>query len=132
VPCAGDRAATAELFASYIEASRRLAASKPNRDLYGGRGMSTRDLAMLKSALDSIPGAKTNAPEIRVVSPRGASSAYNGLAPQVRLIARFLCATAARVTEALELRLTDLKHDGERVLLRFHGKGRKERWVRMG
>src|SRR5208282_2719818 len=91
---------------------------------------STRELAMLKSALDSIPGAKTNAPEIRVVSTEERAYLMGALPPRVRLIARFLYATAARVTEALELRLTDLKHDGERVLLRFHGKGRKERLVR--
>ena len=29
------------------------------------------------------------------------------------------------------MRLTDLKEDADRVLLRFHGKGRKERWVRI-
>ena len=49
----------------------------------------------------------------------------------MRLVARFLYAIAARVTEALELRLFDLKQVGECVLLRFHGKGRKERWVKI-
>ena len=140
---AGPRALTAELFAAYIESSRQAgaSASKLNRDLYGGKaailqaaqrqGMSSRELAMLKIALDSIPGAKTNAPEIRVVSPEERARLIAALPLRVRLIARFLYATAARVTEALKVRLTDLKEDGERVLLRFHGKGRKERWVRI-
>jgi integrase len=93
--------------------------------------MSSRELAVLKTALDSIPGAKTNAPEIRVISPEERARLIAALPLRVRLIARFLYATAARVTEALQVRPTDLKDDGERVLLRFHGKGRKERWVRI-
>jgi integrase len=140
---ADTRAPSAELFAAYIEHSRRAgaSASKLNRDLYGGKaailqaaqrlGMSTLECAMLKSALDSIPGEKTHAPEIRVVSPEERARLMKALPLRVRLIARFLYATAARVTEALQVRLTDLKADGERVLLRFHGKGRKERWVRI-
>ncbi len=140
---AGDRVPTAELFAAFIESERGAgaSASKLNRNLYGGKaailqaagrqGMSTREIAMLKSALDSIPGAKTNVPEIRVVSPEERARLMGALPPRVRLIARFLYATAARVTEALEVRLTDVKADGDRVLLRFHGKGRKERWVRI-
>lgn len=139
---AGGHAPSAELFAAFIESERGAgaSASKLNRDLYGGKaailqaatrlGMSARECAMLKSALDSIPGARTNAPEIRVVSPEERVRLLAALPLRVRLIARFLYATAARVTEALELRLTDLKHDGDRVLLRFHGKGRKERLVR--
>ena len=63
---------------AYIESSRQAgaSASKLNRDLCCGKaailkaaqrqGMSSRELAMLKIALDSIPGAKTNAPEIRL------------------------------------------------------------------
>ncbi len=140
---AGHRPPSAELFAAFIESARGAgaSASKLNRDLYGGKaailqaasrqGMSTREIAMLKNALDSIPGSKTNAPEIRVVSPEERARLMGALPPRVRLIARFLYATAARVTEALEVRLTDLKADGDRVLLRFHGKGRKERWVRI-
>ena len=93
--------------------------------------MSSRELAMLKIALDSIPGAKTNTPEIRVISPEERARLIAALPLRVRLIARFLYATAARVTEGLKVRLTDLKDDGDRVLLRFHGKGRKERWVRI-
>jgi integrase len=81
--------------------------------------------------LDSIPGAKVNAPEIRVVCPEERSRLMEALPLRVRLVARFLYATAARVTEALEVKLTNLKLDGQRVLLRFHGKGRKERWVRI-
>jgi integrase len=140
---ADPRSPSAELFAAYIESSRQAgaSASKLNRDLYGGKaailqaaqrqGMSSRELAMLKIALDSIPGAKTNAPEIRVISPEERARLIAALPLRVRLIARFLYATAARVTEALKVRLTDLKDDGDRVLLRFHGKGRKERWVRI-
>ncbi len=134
---------TVELFASFIERSRRAgaSASKLNRDLYGGKaailqsaqrhGMSAIALAMLKGVLDSIPRAKTNAPEIRVVSPEERVRLISALPPRVRLVARFLYATAARVSEALELRLSDTKQDGNRVLLRFHGKGSKERWVRI-
>ena len=137
------RSPTAELFAAYIESSRRAgaSASKLNRDLYGGKAailqaaqrqdMSSSELAMLKIALDSIPGAKTNAPEIRVVSPEERARLIAALPLRVRLIARFIYAAAARVTEALQVRLTDLKYDGDCVLLRFHGKGRKERWVRI-
>jgi integrase len=140
---AGERVASVELFAAFIESERGAgaSASKLNRDLYGGKaailqaagrqGMATRELAVLKSALDSIPGAKVNAPEIRVVPPEERARLIKALPLRVRLIARFLYATAARVTEALEVRLTDVKTDGERVLLRFHGKGRKERWTRI-
>ena len=140
---AGLRSLTAELFAAYIESSRQAgaSASKLNRDLYGGKaailqaaqrqGMSSRELAVLRIALNSIPGAKVNAPEIRVISPEERARLIAALPLRVRLIARFLYATAARVTEALKVRLTDLKEDGQRVLLRFHGKGRKERWVRI-
>lgn len=140
---AGDRSPTAELFAAYIESERTgvASASKLNRDLYGGKaailqaadrqGMEARELAVLKGALDSIPGAKVNAPEIRVVSPEECSLLMEALPLRMRLVARFLYATAARVTEALHVRLTDLKLDGDRVLLRFHGKGRKERCVRI-
>ena len=140
---ADPRSPSAELFAAYIESSRKAgaSASKLNRDLYGGKaailqaaqrqGMSSRELAVLKTALDSIPGAKTNAPEIRVISPEERARLIAALPLRVRLVARFLYATAARVTEALQVRLADLKDDGERVLLRFHGKGRKERWVRI-
>ena len=134
---------TVELFASFIENSRRTGASssKLNRDLYGGKaailqaaqrqGMSTIGLAMLKGVLDSIPRAKTNAPEIRVVTPEERVRLISALPLRVRLIARFLYATAARVSEALEVRLSDTKQDGNRALLRFHGKGNKERWVRI-
>ena len=137
------RSPTAELFAAYIEYSRQAgaSASKLNRDLYGGKaailqaaqrqGMSSRELAILKIALDSIPRAKTNTPEIRVISPVERARLIAALPLRVRLIARFLYATAARVTEGLKVRLTDLKDDGDRVLLRFHGKGCKERWVRI-
>jgi integrase len=140
---ADKRTLTVELFASFIEHSRHAgaSASKLNRDLYGGKaailqtaqrqGMSTRELAMLKGVLDSIPRAKTNAPEIRVVSPEERVRLISALPLRVRLIARFLYATAARVTEALEVRLSDTKQDGDRVLLRFHGKGNKERWGRI-
>ena len=86
---------------------------------------------MLKGVLDSIPRAKMNPPEIRVVSPEERVRLISALPLRVRLIARFLYATAARVSEALEVRLSDTKQDGNRVLLRFHGKGNKERWVRI-
>ena len=67
--------------------------------------MAAREMAMLKSVLDSIPGAKTNAPEIRVVSPEERAQLMKALPTRVGLIARFLYATAARVTEALKVRL---------------------------
>jgi integrase len=86
---------------------------------------------MLKGVLDSIPRAKTNVPEIRVVSPEERMRLISALPLRVRLIARFLYATATRVTEALEVRLSDTKQDGDCVLLRFHGKGDKERWGRI-
>ena len=66
-----------------------------------------------------------------MISPAERARLVEALPLRVRLIARFLYATAARVTEALKVRLTDVKDDGDRVLLRFHGKGRKERWVRI-
>ncbi len=140
---ADKRTLTVELFASFIEQSRRAGASAStlNRDLYGGKaailqaaqrhGMSTIGLAMLKGVLDSIPRAKTNAPEIRVISLEERVRVMSALPSRVRLVARFLYATAARVSEALEVRLSDTKQDGNRVLLRFHGKGNKERWVRV-
>ncbi len=140
---ADKRTLTVELFASFIEQSRRAgaSASKLNRDLYGGKaailqaaqrhGMRAIELAMLKGVLDSIPRAKMSAPEIRVVSPEERVRLISALPLRVRLVARFLYATAARVSEALGVRLSDTKQDGNRVLLRFHGKGNKERWVRV-
>jgi integrase len=140
---AGERVPTAELFATFIENERQegSSASKLNRDLYGCKaailqaaqrqGMAAREVAVLKSALDSIPGAKVNAPEIRVVSSEERARLMEALPLRVRLVARLLYATAARVSEALEVKLSDLKADGDRVLVRFHGKGRKERWVKI-
>jgi integrase len=139
----GVRRPTAELFAEYIEALRGAgaSASKVNQALYGGKaailqaaerqGMAAWELAVLKQALDSIPGSKVNAPEIRVVSAEERSRLVAALPLRVRLVARFLYATAARISEALAVRLEDVKPDGGRVLVRFQGKGRKERWVRI-
>lgn len=54
-----------------------------------------------------------------------------GLPLRVRLIVRFLYASGTRVSEALGVKRTDCIQDGEGFTVRLHGKGRKERLVRI-
>jgi len=51
------------------------------------------------------------------------------LSPRIALVMRFLYATAARVSEALAVRESDVKVENGRVKVRLRGKGDKERIV---
>jgi integrase len=134
---------TAELFACYIaelkEAGRP--ASTVNQALYAGKaallqaaqaeGMAARELAVMKAALDSIPALKPGPPGIRVLSAEERRAILGALNPRLALLARFLYVTACRVSEALSLRVQDVKEaPGSLAELRVLGKGRKERHVK--
>ena len=94
-------------------------------------GMDARELMLLKSAIEEIPGDRVPLPDIKVVSTEERKRLFEGMPARVRLIARFLYATGCRVSEALAVRYEDCKADGERIVIRLHGKARKERFVRI-
>lgn len=136
------RTLSAHLFAEWIEAERRkgVSAAKLRIEIFGGKsaimqaataaGMSARELAGLKASLDSIPVPKNAAvPEIDVVDGRERALLLKMLQPRMELMARFLYATAARISEAVGIREADVKVNGQVVRIRLQGKGRKERWV---
>ena len=54
-----------------------------------------------------------------------------GMPARVRAIARFLYASCCRVSEALMVLVDDCKKDGSVMVIRVHGKGAKERFVRI-
>jgi hypothetical protein len=129
--------------AEYIEVLRagKTGAASLNLALYAGKaalmqaaehaGMPGRELAVLKTAMDQIPAEQAGIPEIRVIAEDDRKRLLAGMPLRIRLISRFLYATGARVSEALGVSRDDCKRDGERVLVRLHGKGRKERTVRI-
>ena len=61
-------------------------------------GMTAREQAVLKTALDSQQGAKRPEPEVRVVTPVERRLLLEALPLRVRLVARALYATGARVS----------------------------------
>ena len=134
---------SASCLAGYLEALRASGASaaKVNLTLYGGKaaleqaalslGMSGRELALLKGALDGLKGSRRGAPEIRVVSPEERLRLFAAMPFRVRLLSRFLYATGCRVSEAIAVRPEQCRAGGERVLIRLVGKGRAERIVRI-
>ena len=139
------RPLTAHLFAAWIEAERRRGTStaKLRLELYGGKaaimqaattaGLAARELAGLKTALDSIRAPKlAKVPDIEVVDGHERARITAALSPRMALIARFLYATAARISEAINVRQADVKLDGEHsARVKLHGKGDKERTVRI-
>ena len=138
------RPLTVPLFAAWIEAERRKGTStaKLRQELYAGKaaimqaattaGMAARELAGLKVGLDSIPAPQNaKVPEIEVVNGRERAQILAVLSPRMALVARFLYATAARISEATGVREGDVKLDGNSARVRLQGKGRKERYVRI-
>ena len=134
----------AEALAEYTAALREEGAgvSSFNLALYAGKaallqaarraGMSARELALLKGTLDSLKGIRQANPEVRVVSPEERRRLLEALPLRVRLVARFLYATGARVSEALVVRRDQVVIDGERVVVRLiKTKGDRERRVRI-
>ncbi len=139
-----DRGLGAKALAEYVAALRAegAGAGKHNMALYAGKaallqaahrsGMSARELALLKGTLDSIKGVKQADPEVRVVTPEERARLLEALPLRVRLVARFLYATGARVSEALAVRRDQVELDGERVRVRLVvTKGNQERRVRI-
>lgn len=134
----------AEALARYMfELKRQGAGSgKRNLALYGNKaallqaahraGMPAQQLALLKGTLDSIKGAKQPEPDIQVITPEERKRLLEALPLRVRLVARFLYATGARVSEALAVRRDQVTIDGERARVRLlRTKGDIERNVRI-
>ncbi len=134
----------AEALAEYVTILRKegATASKYNMALYAGKaallqaaqraGMPARELALLKGILDSIKGAKQPAPDVQVITPEERKRLLEALPLRVRLVARFLYATGARVSEALAVRCDQVMIDGERAKVRLiKTKGDKDRYVRI-
>ena len=86
-------------------------------------GMDARELMLLKSAIEEIPGERTPLPDIKVVSREERQRLFEGMPARVRLISRFLYGTGCRVSEALAVQCEDCKKDGDRIVIRVHGKG---------
>jgi hypothetical protein len=103
-----------ETLAEYLHhlKAQRARASRVNTALYGVKaamlqaakrgGMSARELAVIKTALDEIKGKQQGAPEIRVISPEERKRLFGAMPQRVRLISTFLNVTGARVSEALQ------------------------------
>jgi len=134
----------AHAFAAYLAELRAegAGAGKLNMALYAGKaalmqaaqraGMAARELAVLKSALDSLKGAKRPEPDVRVVTPIERLLMFDDMPLRVRLVARFLYATGARVSEALAVRRDQVTADGERARVRLvRTKGDEERYARI-
>jgi integrase len=95
-------------------------------------GMAARELAVLKTALNSVKGSKRPEPEVRVVTPEERRLLLEALPLRVRLVARALYATGARVSELLAVRREQVDLDGERARVRLvRTKGDVERLVRI-
>ena len=141
VQWAGNRPLSARLFDSWIKAERKAgsSASKLKADIFGGKaaimqaaeraGIGAGEYGVLKAALDSIKAPKPAEPEISVVDGRERAMILKELSPRIALVMRFLYATAARVSEALAVRESDVKVENGRVKVRLRGKGDKERIV---
>lgn len=136
------RAITVELFRDWIRAeTRRVGAAAVLQEYFGVKaallqaaaamGMPERDMAVLKTAIASVPKPKTGRPEITVISPEERAKLFKALPLHVGLIARFLYATAARVSEATAVRERDLRIVMDTVHVRLLGKGGKEREVKI-
>lgn len=134
----------AEALAEYVITLRQdgAGASNYNMALYTGKaallqaaqraGMPARELALLKGALDSVKGAKLPGPDVQVVSPEERRRPLEALPLRVLLVARFLYATGARVSEALAVRRDQVAIDGERARVRLvKTKADKDRYVRI-
>ncbi len=142
---AGDRPLSARLFHSWIESERKAgaSASKIRQHIFGGKaaimqaaersGMGAAEYGALKAALDSIKAPEPASPEISVVDGHERHEIIKELSPRIALVCRFLYATAARVSEALAVRESDVRvvksAGGTSVRVRLHGKGNKERWT---
>lgn len=76
--------------------------------------------------------AKLPGPDVQVVTPEERRRLLEALPQRVCLVARFLYATGARVSEALEVRRDQVTIDGERARVRLvKTKGDKDRYVRI-
>jgi len=130
--------------AAYLEALRDAGAGPGpvNLALYAGKkallqaafraGMAEREMAVLKTALDSLKGIRQEDPEVKVVSPAERAQLLAALPLRVRLVARTLYATGARVSELLAVRRDQVSVDGERARLRLvRTKGDRARQVRI-
>ncbi len=133
-----------EALAGYVADLREEGAGtgKINMALYAGKaallqaahraGMSARELALLKGALDSLKGTRQSEPDVQVVTPEERRRLIEALPLRVRLVTRFLYATGARVSEALAVRRNHVAIDGERARVRLvKTKGDVERTVRI-
>jgi len=132
---------TVELLAAYVaELKGKASASTVNGALYGckaaimqaAQGMPARELAVLKTGLDSIRAVKPSVPEVRVVSAQERKQIEAQLQPRLAVLVRFLYASACRISEALAILGSDLQVDASHtVRIRIRGKGDKERHVRI-
>jgi integrase/recombinase XerD len=94
--------------------------------------MPARELALLKGALDSLTGAKQSRPDAQMVTSEELRRLLEALPLRVHLVARFLYATGARVSEALAVRRDQVVIDGDMARVRLvKTKGNKDRYVRI-
>ena len=83
-------------------------------------------------ALLAVKGAKLPGPDVQVVTPEERRRLLEALPLRVRLVARFLYTTGARVSEALAVRRDQVAIDGERAKVHLvKTKGDKDRYVRI-
>jgi integrase len=132
---------TVEGVTAYIASLRRTrSASTVNLTLSGLRkafqqagerlGLPTRELAVMRGALAEIPAVKKAPPGVSVVTPEERERLLEALPLRVRLVAKTLYVTGARVSEILGVRRDQIKTNGA-VELRLYGKGGKERAARI-
>jgi len=132
---------TAATFSAYLAELKRNGASGAvyNGALAAGRkaileaarrsGATAAELAVVAVALGSIKSVRIGPPAIKVVSPEERGRLLASLPPRMAMVARFLYSSGARVSEALAVRLVDIRRDGDTARVRLLGKGDKERVV---
>jgi integrase len=139
----GDRSVSVEGFEEYVRdlLDQGCSAARVKLAVYGikagllqaaeRQGMQARELSVLKGALDSVKPPKQGSTPITTVTKAERDAMIRLLPEEIGLVVRFLYATAARVTEALQVRESDVHVEVGIARIRLLGKGSKERWVKI-
>jgi integrase len=133
---------TIEGFAEYVEALRHTrTAATVNLTIAAGRkaflqageraGMTTQELAIIKTALGELHTVRIQTRDVKTVSPEERALLFDALPPRVCLICEVIYVTGCRVSEVLGVRWAAVKVDDEKAELRIRGKGDKERLARI-
>jgi len=106
---------------------------KPIQQFIVRNGGSVKDLSFLDKIFSEL---RTGIPDPsftsdKMISTEEMNALVTSTSKRISLIISFLYRSAVRISELINLRLgkTNIKENGETVLLRVIGKGEKERWV---